>query len=380
MPNPGPSNTTTTNSGTLSPKAAAEAAAHAGATGTTVASTGITGFSRGNDPVTGLPITTDVITTADAEAWFKKLKPDARLAYQKRLTKLGLYPQGYNPSSYLTETDLAVIGKVADAANQKGTADLNKVLDMAKTDKELRSFLQTGNQVSTGVSTTDTAAASSSLTSYYLDLFNDKPTKEELKAYQSTLNARERSAKGGLTSQEREDIMLSVANKRISDVSNKAIAGDVKSQQMLDTGALGRRVREIRQAYQDNGIPVADKTIYKLAGQSIRSQQAYETVLDDINNNTLTQWGQLATGLKPGQTVRSKLQPYISLKADIRGIPDDQIKVSDMTDVMNADGTFKKYGEYETLQYGSKDYLTSTKFKDVVRNDTQTLLANFGIK
>lgn len=105
----------------------------------------------------------------------------------------------------------------------------------------------------------------------------------------------------------------------------------------------------------------------------------YDNILEDITQSAALQWGQLGQGLKPGQTVRTKLQPYIALRSAITGIPEDQIKVSDMQDVVNPDGTIKKPNEYKTTQYKTKDYLESDAYKNTVLNDTQAVLRNFGI-
>jgi len=91
------------------------------------------------------------------------------------------------------------------------------------------------------------------------------------------------------------------------------------------------------------------------------------------------QWGKLAEGLKPGQTVRTRLQPYITLRSQIRGVPEDQIKTQDMTDVTNADGSVKSPNDYKAIQYSSSEYLASDTYKSTVLNDTKAVLRNFGV-
>lgn len=349
----------------------------------------IAGTSLGVDPTTGQPIFNRDPLTGKIKPFFsagyeqtyiKGLTPPDREALQKEMFGLKLYPKGYVPSKILTTEDFNAVAKLMSVGEQVGKGDINDVIKLAKKDVNIKKFLQTGGYTSTAsVNVTDTKEAASTLTNYFLDLFNDKPSKDEVKAYQTAINTRERQTKGAVSAQERNDIILSVANKRLNVLTTQAIAGDVTAKGVLDSGQLGKRVRELREAYADNGIPVSDKTLYKQVGQSLRSPEAYDNVLEEINQNTGLQWGQLAAGLKPGQTMRSKLQPYISLRAQIRGIPEDQIKVSDMADVMNPDGTFKKVGEFKMVEYGSKDYLQSDTYKQVVLNDTQAVLRNFGV-
>lgn len=360
---------------------AAELLAKGGYNVTSSGATGVTGISRGNDPVTGKPIVSTVVTSAQGESWFKNLPPAERKALQRKMSATGLYPQGYRPSEFVTKEDLAAVDKLVYVGDQRGIADLNKVLDLASKDKEVRTFLQTGGYAQGGtVSVTDATQAKLTLNNYFLDLFNDKPTNEEIKAYQTALNSRERATKGALGAPERNDIILAIANKRIKTTASKAAAGDTLAKEALDTGQLGRRVRELRNYYNDNGIPVDDKVIYRKAGDSLRSQDAYDNIVEDLSQSARLQWGKLAENLKPGQTMRDKLQPYITARATIRGVNEEDIKVSEMTDVMNPDGTFKNFSQYEEMQYKSKEYLTGQTFKNIVRNDTKTLLENFGIK
>jgi hypothetical protein len=373
----------------ISDKAAAAAAGINSATPGTSSKGIIAGTSLGVDPTTGQPIFNKDPKTGKVKPFFaagyeqsyiKGLTPLDRAALQQKMFDLKLYPKGYVPSKIVTQADFDAVLKLMAVGEQVGKGDINDVIKLAQKDTNVKKFLQTGGYSPTAtVNVTDTKEAASTLTNYFLDLFNDKPTKDEVKAYQTAINARERQTKGALSGTERNDIILSVANKRLNTITSQAISGDVTAKGILDSGQLGKRVRELRQAYADNGIPVSDKTLYKQVGQSLRSTEAYDNVLEEINQNAGLQWGQLAAGLKPGQTMRSKLQPYISLRAQIRGIPEDQIKVSDMTDVMNPDGTFKKTGEFKMAEYGSKDYLQSDTYKQVVLNDTQAVLRNFGV-
>lgn len=383
-PNPGK----TTNS-TLSPDAlAALAQLKAGNTGATGKSNVITGVVLGYDangnPIYNLDPKTQkpapIYAAGYEQTYIKNLPPDARKNLQQKMFNLGLYPKGFSPSQILTQQDFDAVLKLVAVGEQKGIGDINAVIDLAKTDKKIASFLKTGGFTPTGtVSTTTTEAAAATLSDYFLNLFNEKPSKDDIKLYQTTLNAREKKAKGALTQQERQDIILSIANKKISAVAGKALGGDMAAKEALDTGQLGKRVREIRSYYDDNGIPVSDRQVYNLAGKSLRGQDAYDNILEDITQSAALQWGQLGQGLKPGQSIRAKVQPYIAIRSAVTGIPEDQIKVSDMQDVVNPDGTIKKPNEYKMTQYKTKDYLESESYKNTVLNDTQAVLRNFGI-
>ena len=383
--------TTTAEGGTLSPEAlAAIAGFNAGAAGTTASKNTITGVSLGIDPVTGKQIyardaqgkVTSLYKAGSEQSLIKNLPPSERIALQKKMYTLGLYPKGFAPSSdgMVTDEDFTAVAKLIAVGEQKGIGDINTVIDLAKTDKVVAKFLRTGGyQQQATVSLTDTTEATSTLNDIFLNLFNEKPTKEEIKGYQTALNARERSSKGAMSAQERQDLLFATASKRISQTAALALGGDVTAAEVLDSGQLGKRIREIRASYEENGMNISDKQVYNLAGKSFRSTEAYDNILEDVNQNAAIQWGQLGSGLKPGQSVRTRLQPYISLWSDLSGIPDDQIKTSDLQDVMNSDGTFKRPQEYKALKYKSREYLASDSYKNTVLNDTQAVLRNFGV-
>ena len=380
--------------GTITPEAAAAIAANsgrAGASSSTSSKGVITGVSLGVDPNTGKQIYPmdakgNIVTLFPQgyeQSYIKGLPPKERIKLQAKMLGAGLYPKGFTPPAdgMVTPEDFTAIQKLVAVGEQKGLGDINAVLDLAKKDSKVANYLKTGGYTSTGTGPvlTDTREAKSNLTDYFLNLFNEKPSNDEVKAYQNAINAREKTVKGGMTSQEREDIILSIANKRLSALTASALTGDMTAAEKLDEGQLGKRVREIRAQYTENGIPVSDKTVYNLAGKSLRSPEAWDTVQEDINRSAALQWGKAAEGLKPGQTVRARLQPYITLRSQIRGVPEDQIKTQEMTDVMNPDGTLKNVNEYKTMQYQSDEYLGSDTFKSVTLNDTKAVLRNFGV-
>ena len=377
---------TTASTATVSPAAAAAAAGHVGtASNSSSSSTSkvITGVSRGQDPTTGKPITSSIYKPGYEQSYIKNLPPASRIALQKKMYSAGLYPKGFVPpkDGMVTPEDFNAIQKLIAVGEQKGIGDINAVLDLSKKDKTVLNYLQTGGYAPTGtkISYTDYSASKAILTDKFLSLFNEKPTDAELKDFQTILKGKETAAKGSISSVELGDVILAVANKCISGAAAGAVKGDAKALDVLDSGLLGRRVREIKAAYYNNGIPVSDATIYKQAGASLRDQDAYDNVLEEINNNAVTQWGKLGLDLKPGQTVRSKLQPFITTRAKIRGISEDEIDIADMTDVLNTDGSVKTFKQFKLEEYKSPEYLASDAYKMTVLDDTQAVFRNFGI-
>jgi len=342
----------------------------------------ITGVSRGQD-AQGNPIKTVIYPAGFQESYIKNLPPKDRVALQKQLKALNLYPKNFNPlgDGTVTAEDFNALLKLVAVGEQKGLGNIQDVINLAKKDKKVQTFLQTSgySEAAREINYTNSSESKATLTDKFLSLFNEKPTAEELTSFQTILKNKEKAAKGSITNLELNDIILSLANKRIDTASKGALKGDAAALDVLDSGTLGRRVREIKAAYYNNGIPVSDTTIYKQAGLSLRDQDAYQNVLEEINNNAMMQWGKLGLDLKPGQTVRSKLQPFITTRAKIRGISEDDINVSDMTDVLKPDGSVKTYKEFKLEEYGSKEYLASDNYKMTVLDDTKAVFRNFGI-
>jgi hypothetical protein len=338
--------------------------------------------SRGTD-AQGNPIKVQIYPAGFEETYLNNLDPKKRAALQKQMKSLNLYPKNFSPlgDGTITQEDFNALIKLVAVGEQRGLGNINDVISLAKKDSKVRTFLQTSgySEAAREIIYTNASESKATLTDRFLSLFNEKPTAEELTAFQSILKSKEKAAKGSITSLEVNDIVLSLANKRIDTAAKGALKGDAAALDVLDSGTLGRRVREIRAAYYDNGIPVSDTTIYKQAGASLRDQDAYQNVLEEINNNAMTQWGKLGLDLKPGQTVRTKLQPYITTRAKIRGISEDDINVADMTDVLNDDGTVKTYKQFKLQEYKTPEYLASDAYKMTVLDDTQAVFRNFGI-
>ena len=337
----------------------------------------------GIDPTTGMPISAEnpLFPAGSQFVLLNKLPPDERAKLQREMYALNLYPQNYTPIFGMLSPaeDAAAITKLMVVGEQKGLADVNDVIKLAKTDKQVKNFLATGGYAKTGPALTDAATANANLNNYFLDMFNDKPTKAEAKEYQSLINSAERASKGSIGAQQAEDILLSVATKKANTLIAAAKLGDPKAQTQLEAGQLGRTVRAIRNAYADNGLPVDDKKVYSQAVKASRSNVAYDNVVQGIRLNAKTQWAPFADNIDLGYTVKDQLDPYITLRSKLTGVPKEQIKIEDMTDVIDENGKLKPTSKYKSEIYKSDSYLQSDNFQQQKLNDIQAVIRNFGI-
>ena len=336
------------------------------------------------DPITGKVIrnTNPLFPAGSQYTELSNLKPKDRAVLQREMYALNLYPKNYTPTFGflgLGGEDAAAVTKLMIVGEQKGLADINDVIKLAKTDKNIKNLLSGGGYAKTGPRLTDAATAGANLNTYFLDMFNDKPSKAEAKEYKELINTAERGSKGSIGAQQAEDILLSVATKKANGLIAAAKLGDTKSQTQLEAGQLGRSIRALRNAYADNGLPVDDKRIYSQAVKASRSNVAYDNVIQGIRLNAKTIWAPLADNIDQGFTVKDQVDPYITIRSKVTGVPKEQIKISDMTDIIDENGKLKAPAKYQSEMYKTDAYLEGNNFQQQKLNDIQVVLRNFGI-
>lgn len=338
----------------------------------------------GVDPKTGKPIrpAQPIYVEGGEYSYLNGLAPEDRKTLQSDMYSLGLYPKNYRPSAGFIDTeDYTAVRNLQVAGAQIGKGDVRDVLNQAKTDKNLRNYLvglSRGN-VSQTVDVTDLATAQAKLNKYFLDMFNEKPSKEEITKYKNELNAAERTSKGAISAVQAEEIMLRIASDKVSKLTRSATEGNAQAIASLDSGQLGKTIREIRNAYADNGISMDDATIYKQAAQAIRGEIAFDNVLEDIKLSAKTLWSSFSEGIDKGRSVKTQLSPWITVRSQVFGLPSDSFTISDMADVKNPDGTLKSPDEYKLYLYNTPDFKKSAKYETRTLNDLEGLTRWLGV-
>jgi hypothetical protein len=207
-----------------------------------------------------------------------------------------------------------------------------------------------------------------------LDLFETKADPALVKAYTKEINALE--LKGTLSAQQKEDILLKYVQKKAADQFNLSQTGMVPG--VIDKGSLGRTVRNIRVAYEENGIPINEKQIYNKAVQSLRSPEAYKNVIDGVMMQAGTVMPAFKEYFSQGKTAREVLSPWINTRSQVLGIPADQIKVTDMYEVGSGPAPIS-IQDYKKQLYRSPEFKKTDAFKERSLGDLQTLLRAFNI-
>jgi hypothetical protein len=313
------------------------------------------------------------------------LKPEDRAALLLNMGRIpGLYSKGMAPNpDFISkmlkdgaviprQEDLAALDKVAGIADWSGDTISNTVIKLANNPSLSQQFFGSITTVSKAVSSP--AALEAELNDKFLDIFETKADKNIASAYAKEVNALE--AKGNASTQQKEDILLKYIQKKATEQFNLGQTGMAPG--IADKGALGRRVRTLRAAYDDNGIPIDEKQIYNKAVQSLRSQEAYQNEVDSVTMQASVVMPAFKDLLAQGKTVRQVLSPWINTRSQILGIPADQIKVSDMYDIGSGTAP-KSIQDYKKELYRSPEFKKTDAYKERSLGDLQTLLKAFNI-
>ncbi len=178
-------------------------------------------------------------------------------------------------------------------------------------------------------------------------------------------------AKGqGLSAQEREDILLNYLEREAGDL--------MKQEGFQPRGVLGTYITQLRQEYYENGLPMDENRIYKMAVRSLRDPQELESNKQKVRQRAELVFPPLREYIARGESVRDVLSPYIRLKANIFEMNDADINPSDMYDVMDGE-KLKNINDYKKSLYQSPEYKKTQGYKQRVVSDTRGLLEYLGI-
>jgi hypothetical protein len=313
---------------------------------------------------------------------FATLAPQERAQLLLRMGQIpNLYASGMAPTTdyinrqlkvgYVTPRteDFSAYEKILAIADFAGDKPDNVIIKFANNPKLSEQFF---GKISTPVkAVTPLSQLQADMDNKFLDLFDSKADTGLVKAYAKEVNALE-STKAGISAQQKEDILLKYVQKKADNVYS---IGGVAA---TDKGALGRSVRVLRSAYEDNGIPIDDKQIYNKAIQSLRSPDAAKNILEDINMHASIIMPAFKDFYAKGKSAREVLSPYISVRSQILGIPEDQIRVKDMYDV-GSGAVPLTMQEYKAKLYKSDEYKQSDNYKSVTLGDTTAMLRAFNL-
>jgi hypothetical protein len=311
---------------------------------------------------------------------FAVLEPEARAALLLNMGRIpNLYAPGTAPNPDFVEKmlrdgkvvpraeDFAAYEKIAAYAEWAGEVPAKTVIKLANNPGFAQQFFGTVSTVPKAV--TSPAALQAELNDKFLDLFETKADPKLAKEYAKEINALE-STKAGAGTQQKEDILLKYIQRKANELS--VLPG------AADKGALGRTVRNIRSAYDDNGIPTNEKDIYNKAIKSLRSPEAEKNIIDGIMMQASTVMPAFKDLFAQGKNAKEVLSPWINTRSQILGIPADQIKISDMYEIGSGPAPLS-IQDYKKQLYKSPEFKKTDAYKQRSLGDMQTLLRAFNI-
>lgn len=227
---------------------------------------------------------------------------------------------------------------------------------------------------SDGVTASPAVELEAEFNNRFLDLF-DMPSDKKLSAKYAKEVANAQIKAGTVNiGQVKEDIFLKYV-EQTAQARFKAVkaTADTADDVQIETGALGSYLRNIRNAYAENGIPTSEKQVYADALKSIRSKQAYDNIIEKINMQAAAQMPALKDQILKGFKAKDLLSPYVKSYEKIYG---KTPTVADLAEVA-AGQTLVPVSAWEQSQW-AKDSITKTEYyKETINNDLKTVLNAF---
>jgi hypothetical protein len=153
---------------------------------------------------------------------------------------------------------------------------------------------------------------------------------------------------------------------------------DTKDDALLQEGALGMVVNQIRSAYSNNGIPFNDAEIYKKAIQGVRSEQALANILNITRQQAKALYPGFKDLIEDGAEVSDLVAPYASVYSQIYGKPVSQLKASDFYEVAAGDRALSP-AEYKKMLYAKPEFKDTETYKNTKQGALTAIVRAFGI-
>jgi hypothetical protein len=345
----------------------------------------------GGQPVPNAPVFSKAIYTTDSPYLIPATMSNAEKA--NLLAALGqipnLYTKGQAPTIdfikkmgnavTLRPQDYAALGTMMKQADQVGETYSQTIMRFVANPSLADQAFGKVTSTAKKIPFTNPESLIADMTSKYLDLFNVAPDKKTAVAFANEINKAQKAAgaKGfTLSQQEQEDIFLKyVQNDAKKRYAAAKLTPDTADDIALEQGALGAVVRRIRQAHADNGIPTSDKIVYSEALKGIRSEQALQTTLDNIQIQAATQFPAWKEDILKGTSVKTLLTPYVSSYEKLYG---KTPKVTDFYEVASGTAAIP-VTEWEKAQWKKPEFKQTDYFKTTVNNDLRAMAQAFGV-
>lgn len=328
-------------------------------------------------------------TSTSAMEAFAGLNTDEKVDLLKRMSLIpGIYTPGEEPSDALIirmgqtggivprKEDIAALTKVMTYSDKVGEDYKTSVVKFSTNQNLATSFFGVSGKT---IAVTPTAALVSEINTQFMDIFNTGADKKTAESYAKEVQALEKAQKGSISAQQREDIRLKyIQNTAATRFKTVKSTEDIKDDALLQEGALGMVVSQIRNAYVNNGIPVNDSEVYKKAIQGVRSEQALANILNVTKQQAKALYPGFKDLIDQGAEVADLVAPYASVYSQIYDKPTSQLKPADFYDVASGDKPLSP-AEYKKILYAKPEFKDTETYKNTKQNALTAIVRAFGI-
>lgn len=279
---------------------------------------------------------------------------------QKVLTTISeLYNKASNDISFLgsVRADMAKYGQVKSDASDKTVlaaylSSLKRASAMktdvvsAWKDAKAAGFVVGGDSMpSTTIS--NKAALGTQISTEFQNMFAD-PVPEDIKtAYakeindlqisratkSKTVNGKKITVSSAVTEQEQKNILNKYLKQYANEKINLANSGNAVAMASLQKGNFGITYTTLKNAYDQNGIPVNLQSLAKDTVEASLNPERQKSILNLINLQAKTYFPALADKIDSGYTVRQLLSPYLNTRANILEEDADSIDLKQLQNV-----------------------------------------------
>ena len=207
-----------------------------------------------------------------------------------------------------------------------------------------------------------------------LDYLDVKASKSEAQSYAKKINDLEKKRGGPLTQLERQQLLLDEVQNKAKEVFKDGV--DEADSLLMRKGALGGTYNALREEYRDYGIPIDDKSLYKIAINSIRSKQALENNFSKIRLQAEVAMPALKEYIQQGLSPKEALGTYLAAYSRFTGIPQNQVDLTKLAPVYSGDKVMP-FNDWEKYLYTIPEAKNSPIVKEQKLNDARTLIRNF---
>lgn len=207
-----------------------------------------------------------------------------------------------------------------------------------------------------------------------LDYLDVKASKKEAQDYAKKINELEKKRKGPLTQLERQQLLLDTVQDKAKEVFKDGV--DEADSLLMRKGALGGTYNALREEYRDYGIPIDDKSLYKIAINSIRSKQALENNLGKIRLQAEVAMPAIKDYIKQGLSPKEALGTYVAAYSRFTGIPQNQVDLTKLAPVYSGDKVMP-FNDWEKYLYTIPEAKNSPIVIEQKLNDSRALIRNF---